>query len=84
MAKSKIDENILISDKPKVAKDKLLENNLKRRFKYLCDELPYQIARWHLNIPKSELNELSKNLSYSEFVKYVANKLEEYFKNGFK
>ena len=84
MSKSKMKENILISNKPMVAKNKLIKNSLKRKFKYISDEPTYQIAKWHLSIPENKLDKLSKDLSHYEFIKYVANKLEEYFKNGFK
>ena len=84
MSKSKMKENILISNKPMVAKNKLIKNSLKRKFKYISDEPTYQIAKWHLSIPENKLDKLSKDLSHYEFIKYVANKLEGYFKNGFK
>jgi len=84
MSKSKIKENILISDKPAVAKNKLIKNSLKRKFKDVSDEPAYQIAKWQLNISEDKLDKLSKDLNHDEFIKYVANKLEEYFKNGFK
>jgi len=84
MSKSKMKENILISDKPTVAKNKLVKNSLKRKFKSISDEPTYQIAKWHLSIPENKLDKLSKDLSHYEFIKYVANKLEGYFKNGFK
>lgn len=84
MSKSKEDENILISDKPAVAKSKLTRNSLKQKFKDMHDEPAYQIARWHLNIPKKELNKLSKDLSYNEFIDYISNKLKRYFENEFK
>lgn len=84
MSKSKIKENILISDKPLVAKNKLIKDSLKRKSKDISDEPAYQIAKWHLSIPGDKLDKLSKDLNHDEFIKYVANKLEEYFKNGFK
>jgi tryptophanyl-tRNA synthetase len=84
MSKSKEKENILISDSPWVAKNKLIKNSQKQRFKNICDEPVYQIAKWCLNIDKKELNKLSRDLSHKEFVYYIGNKLERYYKNGFK
>ena len=84
MSKSKEEENILISDKPQVAKRKLIKNGLTRKFEDICDEPAYQIAKWCFNIDKEELNKLSKDLSYKEFVDYAGDKLEVYYKNGFK
>jgi|SRR3989344_1094100 len=84
MSKSRVKENILVSDKPSVAKSKLIKFSIKRRFKNVGDDSAYQIASWYLNIPKSKLNKILKNLSYKEFIKYIANELERYFKNEFK
>lgn len=84
MSKSKEKENILISDSPQTAKNKLLKSSRERRFKNMCDEPVYQIAKWCLNIDKKELNKLSGDLSHKEFVDYIGNKLERYYKNGFK
>lgn len=84
MSKSKEEENILIGDKPKLAKRKLIKNSLIRKFRDVRDEPAYQIAKWCLNIGKDELDKLSKDLSYKEFVDYIGNRLEVYYKNGFK
>ena len=84
MSKSKEEENILISDKPKLTKRKLIKKSLTRKFKNICDEPAYQIARWCLNISKKKLDKLSKDLSYKEFVNHIGSRLEGYYKNGFK
>lgn len=78
MSKSKPEQNILLSDSAREVEYKIKNNNMKTS--EITDNPFYQIAVWILNMDQKEVDKLSKELKYSEFVSFVSKKIEEKFR----
>jgi tryptophanyl-tRNA synthetase len=79
MSKSKPEQNILLSDSAKNVRHKIKDNNLKTL--EIINNPLYQIALWILEIDKENLNKMSKELKYNQFVSTISQKLEERYRN---
>ena len=79
MSKSKPEQNILLSDSAKNVRHKIKNSNIKTL--EIIDNPLYQIALWILEIDKENLDKMSKELKYNQFVSIISQKLEERYKN---
>jgi tryptophanyl-tRNA synthetase len=79
MSKSKPEQNILLSDSAKNVRYKIKNNSIKNL--EIIDNPLYQIALWILEIDKEDLDKMSKEISYNQFISIISQKLEGRYKN---
>jgi tryptophanyl-tRNA synthetase len=78
MSKSKPEQNVLLSDSAEEAKRKI--KNSKIRTDDIQDNPLYQIANWILEIDRNELDKISRELKYEEFISFISDKIENKYR----